>query len=261
MGNYRTLPSDCGAKPYQGAKALLVEDNLFNQKILSIFLANRGLRVVIAANGQDALEHLRNAAFDIIFMDCHMPVMDGIEATRHIRSQPELRNLPIIALTADVKEYHQQCLEAGMNDYLKKPLEESGLEAMLQKWMPTCFPFPAAKQADLSALDMEVLQKLRSSIRDEFPAIIEIYLGEAEALLSAIQSAVEKGDINAVQFASHSLKTASGQIGAISLYTLMKDIENMAKKGSAASLHTELEQAFLLFDQVRNALTSMVRPR
>ncbi len=118
------------------ADILLVEDNLVNQKVASAMLKKLGCRVTAVPNGARALEQLKKAAFDLVFMDCQMPVMDGFEATRAIRQMVgEIREIPIVAMTAHaLKEDRQKCLDAGMDDYLAKPVHRDKLIAVLHRY-------------------------------------------------------------------------------------------------------------------------------
>jgi len=115
---------------------LLVEDNLVNQKVATAMIRKLGCTVTVASNGARALEQLALRKFDLIFMDCQMPVMDGFEATRAIRQMAgDKRDIPIVAMTAHaLKGDQQHCLEVGMNDYLAKPVRHSALIAVLKKY-------------------------------------------------------------------------------------------------------------------------------
>ena len=129
-------------------RALVAEDNVVNQKVAALMLEKLGCRVDIAANGLEVLEAVDRLPYDVIFMDCQMPEMDGYEATRAIRKKEDLKNseittlnsqqshTPIIAMTASaLRGDRQTCLDAGMDDYLSKPVKSEALIAMLQKWM------------------------------------------------------------------------------------------------------------------------------
>ncbi|SEM70052.1 response regulator [Nitrosomonas marina] len=118
-------------------RVLLVEDNLVNQQVASSMLQNVGIEVAFALNGQEAYQMVQHQQYDLIFMDCQMPVMDGYEATRLIRQLPEYAELSIVALTANALSGDlQKCLDAGMNDLLAKPFSLAQLRAMLEKWLP-----------------------------------------------------------------------------------------------------------------------------
>jgi PAS domain S-box-containing protein len=115
---------------------LIVEDNLVNQKVSIAMLAKLGYHADVAANGRVALEHLEKKSYDLILMDCQMPIMDGYEATRLIRTQPTFpNNIPIIAMTANtMKGDREKCLESGMTDYVEKPVRLNVLEEVLSKY-------------------------------------------------------------------------------------------------------------------------------
>ncbi|HEX5486205.1 MAG TPA: response regulator [Limnobacter sp.] len=127
------------AVPQFNARVLLVEDHPVNQKVEKGILEKFGLQVEIAENGQQALDQLSDGDFDLVLMDCQMPVMDGLEATRRIRaegSSVKNRQIPVIALTAQfLKSDRIACLDAGMNDYMSKPFEPGKLKEMLQRWL------------------------------------------------------------------------------------------------------------------------------
>jgi len=117
-------------------KILIVDDDMRNSFALSKLLSDKGIIVSIAQNGQKALDLLAKEAVDLILMDIMMPVMDGYQTTRQIRTQPELNGLPILALTAKaMKGDREKCLEAGANDYLPKPIDVDRLFSMLRVWL------------------------------------------------------------------------------------------------------------------------------
>lgn len=125
------------AVPRKLACVLLVEDNPVNQLVAKGMLSKQGLEVTLANNGEQALERLQEGHVDVILMDCNMPVMDGYEASRHIRANQAWQHLPIIALTANaLSEERERCLAAGMNDYLAKPFRREELLDLLDKWLP-----------------------------------------------------------------------------------------------------------------------------
>jgi CheY-like chemotaxis protein len=118
-----------------GAHVLLVEDNAVNRRVARGMLQKYGCTVVEAEDGQIALQLIGQAPFDIVLMDVQMPVLDGLEATRRLRSDPRYRNIPIVAMTAHaMKGDRERCLAAGMNDYLTKPVKAAAVAEMLRKW-------------------------------------------------------------------------------------------------------------------------------
>lgn len=124
------------ARSHAGARVLLVEDNVVNQELAIELLALAGLEVVAAANGAAALERLGHEDFRLVLMDMHMPIMDGLTATRLIRQQPRWEHVPIVALTADANPgTREQCLAAGMDDFLVKPFEPAEFYGGLLRWL------------------------------------------------------------------------------------------------------------------------------
>jgi CheY-like chemotaxis protein len=117
-------------------RILVVEDNFFNQQIVKEILQLSGVNVELANNGLEALAILAEKTFDAVLMDIHMPVMDGFEATQHIRKLPEFAELPVLALTAGVtEEEYEQCKACGMTDFVSKPIERAKLLSTLAKWV------------------------------------------------------------------------------------------------------------------------------
>ena len=137
--------SSMGHQRLRGASVLLAEDNEVNQEVVVALLREIGLEVDVANNGQIAVEMARHSKYDAILMDIQMPVMDGLEATREIRQQPLGRNIPILAMTANVTQSDREaCLRAGMNDHIAKPIDPVNLWKTLDKWIDPSGSFQAA---------------------------------------------------------------------------------------------------------------------
>jgi len=129
-------PRDGLPSPFR-ARILLVEDNPVNQLVAKGMLGKLGCEVVVSGNGAEALQQLEHGSFDLVLMDCNMPVMDGYEATRLIRQSGKWPDLPIIALTANaMPEEREHCKNIGMNDYLAKPFHREELSHLLDQWIP-----------------------------------------------------------------------------------------------------------------------------
>ena len=224
---------------------LLVEDNLINQQVALGILQLQGYNVTVVNNGREALDAHTHGAFDLVLMDCHMPEMDGFEATREMRAREQAsggNRLPIIALTANaMAQDRQACLDAGMDDHLSKPFSMLTLQEMLDRWMPQ-----AAKQshaAELAAqatakaaevLDRQVLDqlgKVRTNGKSELLArVINLYLAESPKLLQRIKQAARAGDAREIASAAHSLKSSSANVGAKVLSRYCEDIETSARR-------------------------------
>ena len=131
-------------------RALLVEDNELNQEVSSMMLAHAGMAVDIAADGSIAVEMVQRREYDIVLMDMQMPVMDGVQATIEIRKLPGMQLLPIVALTANVMDDdRKRCLDAGMNDFVSKPIDIRALRGVLQRWVRPKPPLPAVASEGL----------------------------------------------------------------------------------------------------------------
>lgn len=139
-----TAAASAPAVQLQGRRILLVEDNQTNQKVAGLMLRKLGCTVEVAEDGQTALDLLASNTFDLVLMDCQMPVMDGFEATRHIRQSSHERfnpQIPVIAMTANAMHGDRdRCLQAGMDDYLSKPIVHATLIDMLNRWLPQNVP-------------------------------------------------------------------------------------------------------------------------
>ncbi len=152
----------------QGARVLLVEDNELNQQVAREFLTRGGMQVVAANNGLEALECIGAAPFDAVLMDVHMPIMDGLEATRKIRQMPQGGDLPIIALTAAaMTQDRQACIDAGMNEHVAKPIDPQELAETLVKWIS-----PRKVAGDRGCnLEQPILEAPREVAEEEVAAI------------------------------------------------------------------------------------------
>jgi len=128
--------------PQFKARVLVVEDNAVNQKVAQGLLNKFGIQADLAGNGEEALHALKNMPFDLVFMDCQMPVMDGYEACTQIRNPTSTvlnRSLPIVAMTANTMQGdREKCLSVGMNDFISKPVNPIKLKEALLKWLPKC---------------------------------------------------------------------------------------------------------------------------
>ncbi len=132
----KLAPHHAHSNSGEGRSVLLVEDNQVNQLVAKAILSKLGYKVITALNGQEAVDLVKTQSFDAILMDCHMPVMDGYHATRIIKSELNMKNLPIIAVTANVMHGdREKCYSAGMNDYITKPYERHVLLDVLEKWI------------------------------------------------------------------------------------------------------------------------------
>ncbi|HRY19155.1 MAG TPA: response regulator [Candidatus Competibacteraceae bacterium] len=256
---------------FPDARVLLVEDNLVNQEVASTMLTQAGCKVDIAGNGQEAVDRLSQHTYDVVLMDCQMPVMDGFQATAVIRARERSsggsgapRRLPILAVTAHaIRGDRERCLEAGMDDYLCKPFVWEELATVLNRWLPgfaktrdqaanevmeVAFVASAsgetppialaatAQNNQPEVLDLAVLENIRKLQQNGSPGLMErlinLYQSNTSTLLEQLRIAADSGEREELRTAAHTLKSSSANVGAIQMQALSKDLEMMARAGA-----------------------------
>jgi PAS domain S-box-containing protein len=204
---------------------LLVEDNEINRRIMLKQLENLGFHAECVTNGREALERTANEAFDVILMDCQMPLMDGFEATRAIRKREGRTgaHVPIVAMTANALTGDRDaCFSAGMDDYISKPIAMNELEAALARWLDR----PQRKDI----LDVERLRAILGDDRVATRDFLISVLPNMTQLCSRIEAERDRG---ALRELAHELKGASGNVGARELATAAQALESVLKNGTA----------------------------
>ncbi|MEG3639240.1 ATP-binding protein [Magnetococcus sp. PR-3] len=260
-----TRDEETSSYPQYPARILLVEDNLVNQEVASGSLALFGCEVTKANHGQEAVDCIHQQRFDLVFMDCGMPVMDGFEATRQIRryeQQESLAPTPIIALTAHaISGTREACQDAGMDDYLTKPFNLQEIGEALRNWLPT--NMIATHKANVEPiqtvtaeienpnclLDAEVIGRLlmigKQSKQDILGKMVQHYLSQLPTQMATIQEHAQGSALEQVWVTAHSLKSASANLGLTYLADLFKQLEHQAKQEEPvdaliAEIHSEL---------------------
>ncbi len=273
-------------------RVLLVEDNTVNQMVAEQLLRVFQCEVRNAADGEQALLALREGAVDVVLMDCQMPVLDGYAATRHWRAEEREAGhtrLPIIAMTANAMAGdRERCLQAGMDDYLSKPIARTTLHALLKRWgdgkaaspaRPSAEPDHARLTANSSrapsaehgsalqdddsrvgskpqpVLDRDVLDELHAVIGDSALQIISVFLDDAPAMVQQLQQAAQGSDEPRLQAIAHSLKSSSANVGALSLSAVAQRIEHEARSGSLQRPAVAVALLVAEFARARVALT------
>jgi two-component system, sensor histidine kinase and response regulator len=218
--------------PERGGRLLVVEDNAVNQRVLEAMLAKRGFAVDCAANGREALSALAMGEYELVFMDCQMPEMDGYQATGAIRAREagSEEHIPIVAMTAHaLKGDRERCIAAGMDDYLSKPLRPADLDAVLERWLGAEPPAPAVAVEPADGAGELVDEARMRVFRDEYPEIVEqlveLFADSTPPLLAELRAGAEQGDAEVVRRAAHKLKGSCQNIGASRLAALAADIE------------------------------------
>lgn len=218
-------------------RILVAEDHPVNQKVLAHQLRELGLQHTIAANGNQALDLLTQDDFDLVLMDWQMPEMDGLTATREIRRLPgEIRNIPIIALTANASpDFRETCLQAGANDYLCKPYTEAALAAILMQWLTSPAPVTRPPLLDLAAL------RARYPDNPGLAADLEsMFQRTTEESLAALQRAIDQRDGVACRKEAHALKGAAASVLARPVQQAAARIEACAQRGDFEAAAAEL---------------------
>ncbi len=242
-------------------RILLAEDNPVNQKVEQLMLGRMGYRADVAGDGFEVLEALRRQCYDLILMDVQMPGMDGLEATRRLRTElPAGRQPRIIAVTANVMSGQREaCFAAGMDDFVGKPVCFAELRSALLRAggqePPALFtPAPAAPQTGAlpdgsSPLDLARLDGLRRlgelAGKPLVQEIVDSFLAETPRRLDLMRDALDRAAAEDLAFVAHSLKGSSGQIGAVRVAALSLELEQMGRSanlGSATTLLADLER-------------------
>lgn len=232
---------------FSGAHILLAEDNPTNQMVATQMLEKYGCSVTPAGNGQEAVRLIKQRSFDLIFMDCQMPEMDGFEATRIIRdletrtSQP---NTPIIAFTAHaMKGDDDKCFDAGMDDYMTKPVSKKTMAEILMKWLPNNDDGAStiSDNQDLSManntlpdtlneddLNQELLEDIKNLMEDKFDILLEKSLTSTEHNITLIEKAYQDRDIKTISNCAHAIKSPCAALGMLNVSRIANYIEEQA---------------------------------
>ena len=227
----------------KNARILLVEDNTFNQQIALEMLEDVGSSVCLAANGMEALELLRQTAFDCVLMDVQMPLMDGLEATRRIRADPRLADMRVLAMTATAtSEDRVRCIEAGMDDFISKPIQPALMYQTIANWLPErdqneardTLPARAARPAfkttlggDPAVIDLSILAKLLGYHPHKVRKFAFKFLQNTQDGLNQMESALQRGDLAALRELGHRLKSPARTVGALGMGELLLELEQL----------------------------------
>jgi CheY-like chemotaxis protein len=224
---------------FRDCRILLVEDNPVNQRVAQRMLQKLAAHVTVANNGEEALARIAAAKFDVVLMDCQMPVMDGFTATRRIR-ELETRSgsgkrLPIIALTANVmSEDRENCVAAGMDAHLGKPIEPHQLIDTLSRFLKEDVVPPA--------IDLEALRQVTGGDAEFERELADTFVASGDQALADIIAALKASDFDTVRKRAHALKGASANIYAVSLSSTASSLENAARSQAAPAVSGLVEE-------------------
>jgi signal transduction histidine kinase/DNA-binding response OmpR family regulator len=234
----------------RGARVLLVEDNQINQELTVEMLGEAGISVTLAANGREALDVLARQPFDGVLMDCQMPVMDGYEATRRIRSEPRWQTLPIIAMTANAMlGDRERTLAAGMNDHIAKPIDVPDMFATMARWIrpaeavrqaaaapAAAVAAPATAAAEFPGIHLETGLASTQGNRKLLLRLLAMFLREQGGFEADFRAALAEGDGAQATRLAHTLGSTAGTLGALGVQRAARGLEEacVAADGAAA---------------------------
>lgn len=261
-------------------RVLLAEDNPVNQEVASAMLQRVGVSMKIANNGQEAVDLLQEESFDLVLMDCQMPIMDGFEATASIRQREAdmgLPAIPIIALTANaISGDREHCLARGMDDYLSKPFAQEQLHDVLARWLPTRKARSDAGAASADAalgnnriaapapvvsieIDQQVIRQLRELREGLLPRIIGLFRSSSPPLLAQLETAVAQRDADLLYKTAHNFKNSAANLGLVELAAACRDCEAKARQGNLEHAEQQLLSIQTLYGLSLQGLVELER--
>lgn len=275
------IPSALATQESQNVRILIAEDNSINQMVALGQLKELGYSADTVANGLEVLQVVERIPYDIIFMDCQMPEMDGYEATRQLRQREQQRgatdaiksHITIIAMTAHAMQGdREKCLEAGMDDYLVKPIEEEALKTALERWVPIAMkqstmktPIPAATAPAVTTnnksevvnptpspppsadqpppVDLKRLSRITGGDGAKLRMLTKLYLEQSQELMTGLENAVRDRSAKDVEFLAHKCCGASANCGANTIVAPLRELEKMGREGQLDNAEKFLYQA------------------
>lgn len=237
-GAFLDTPEAALALPHSDGlgRILVVEDNIVNEQVITQMLENRGYSVQAASHGEEAVTLTGRTAYRLVFMDVQMPIMDGLLATAAIRRRESQtgEHVPIVAMTANALEGDdRRCLEAGMDDYLAKPVTSSAIDDVLARWLPPMVQRPVARADSPDAhVVPEGLRELARDIKPERLAlIVGVFLTDTRDRLAGMRAYLDMEDREGLRQTAHALKGSAANLGAASLAELCLQLETQVRHG------------------------------
>jgi PAS domain S-box-containing protein len=262
-GTFANLPIkeniEVDAKLLAGKHILVTDDNEINRLLASTVLTNYKAKITEAVNGLDAVEKVRQSKFDLVLMDIQMPVMDGLEASRTIRRDID-KNIPIIALTAfAIKGDNDKCLDAGMNDYLSKPFEESQLLEIAAKWLGKSLSIKKSKvQKTEQLFSLSQLEGIAKGNQDFIHKMIKLFCDQTPESIKQIKIAYQQKDFDKISKIAHRIKPSINSLAITSIIPVVNEIEEKATEyQSSNKLENLIKQLEKTIDKVVEELSQV----
>jgi two-component system sensor histidine kinase/response regulator len=247
-------PEPIAPPPGRQWRILLAEDNATNQKVATAILGKAGLTADIAQNGEEAINALTKQNYDLVLMDIQMPVMDGFQAVRLIRDKTSsVRNhdVPTVAMTAHAMEGdRQRCLDAGMTDYVSKPIDPTALINVVSRLLnvdaasevgPEALPPPPEEEAEVSPVfDKDGALRRMGGDEELLNDVIAIFKEDVVKRLESLSAAIDAGNIDDTQLHAHAIKGSAANVGAVQIQELSEILERDARDGSLTDADTRL---------------------
>lgn len=258
------VQADDTAAPSKG-RVLVAEDNIVNQRVAACVLEALGYRCDVVSNGREAVDAAFRVPYDAILMDCRMPEMDGFAATAEIRRREgETRHIPIIALTADVvDDVRRNCIQAGMDAYIAKPLRQEQLAAALKRWIVKALaeePERAAPVAEDAVLDEKTFATIRELSKrageNAGSSIVQLFLRDAEAQVLELRRLLAQKDGPRIAACAHALRGSSGNIGARRVMLVSDEIDKLAQENRLAQIEPLLMRLEAEFALAKRAMVA-----
>lgn len=278
-------------RPFAGTRVLLAEDNVTNQIVAAAILRNLGCEVDIAANGSEALKMVETRVYEIAFMDCEMPEMDGFEATAAIRRLAGNKSkLRIVAVTAQALQGdRQRCLAAGMDDYITKPVKQEDFAARLKKWVPIKLQeqqseaerhdtknekildpdIPTSSSPSISptisdtssSLSLEGVARLQALEVSTGPSLVsQVYLSfvkDSAERISILRSCLNNDNAKLLRNTAHAIRGASANVGALRLADIAQQLEALDKSSVRTEASGLVEQIEVEFERVKTEISEL----
>lgn len=273
---------DADSPGQSGARLLVAEDNAINLKLICEFLKSLGLKADTATDGRKALDAWERNPYDLILMDCQMPEMDGLEAARWIRHREEERvggagrpsRVVIIAVTANaMKGDRERCLQAGMDDYLSKPIQWDEFREVLDRWLsglreqsegngmaiaekPRSTPADAEPGPAGTALPVDIRRLERATFGDvhKMREIIGMYLEQSDELYARLLEAVGAGAVEDLEFAAHKFAGVSANCGMVAVVDSLRELERLGREGHTTGAEELIQTVSVNMKAIRQFL-------